>query len=252
MPDGSAERRLIEGRAIRISAAAFDMDALRAFWSRFREMYPGAPEIDVLAATTAAALVAWGDVEGAVGVLDGIVGPRSSVERAYLLLAGGEIEAGRGSLMEAFGGLPPTEATEVIQLVGLLGRVSGAGAQTLATASVQAHLGRGGSAARVLADDAFSLPAGDRPVLLAEAARMADRAGDAESGADIRRRLLVEYPDAPEVGEASLALARYRAGVDRDSAEAIRILEDLITRQPSAAVVPEARLELERLRARQS
>ncbi|MDH3422852.1 MAG: hypothetical protein OEN00_07655, partial [Gemmatimonadota bacterium] len=187
-----------------------------------------------------------------VGVLDGIVGPRSSVERAYLLLAAGDIEAGRGALTEAFGGLPPSEATEVIQLVGLLGRVSGAGGQALAAASVQAHLGRGDVAARVLADEAFGLPDGDRPVLLAEAARMADRAGDAASGADIRRRLLVEYPDAPEVGEASLALARYRASVDRDSAEAIRILEDLITRQPSAAVVPEARLELERLRARRS
>ncbi|MDH3206228.1 MAG: hypothetical protein OEO79_06425 [Gemmatimonadota bacterium] len=252
MPAGAAERRLIEGRAIRISAVAFEMDRLSAFWTRFRETYPGAPEIDALAATTASALVAWGDVAGAVGVLDGIVGPRSSVERAYLLLAAGDIEAGRGALTEAFGGLPPSEATEVIQLVGLLGRVSGAGGQALAAASVQAHLGRGDVAARVLADEAFGLPDGDRPVLLAEAARMADRAGDAASGADIRRRLLVEYPDAPEVGEASLALARYRASVDRDSAEAIRILEDLITRQPSAAVVPEARLELERLRARRS
>jgi hypothetical protein len=54
------------------------------------------------------------------------------------------------------------------------------------------------------------------------------------------------------VGEASLALARHRARVERNTAEAIRLLEELITRQPNAAVVPEARLELERLRGRGS
>lgn len=252
LPGGSAERRLIEGRAIRIAAAAFEIDRLRASWALFREGYPGAPEIDALAAVTAGALIGWGDVDGAVMVLDGIVGPRSSVERAYLLLAGGELEAGRGTLMEAVAGLPPSEATELIQLAGLLGRVSGAGADALARAGVQAHVGLGATAALTLADAAFSLPVGDRAVLMAEASRMADRAGEPASAADIRERLVAEYPDAPEVGEASLALARHRARVERNTAEAIRLLEELITRQPNAAVVPEARLELERLRGRGS
>jgi tetratricopeptide (TPR) repeat protein len=250
MPAGSAERRLVEGRAIRIAAAAFEMDRLRAGWADFREVYPGAPEIDALAAATAAALVAWGDVEGAITILDGVVGPRSSLEKAYLILAGGDIEAGRGSLMQASGGLPPSDATEVIQLAGLLGRVSGQSAGALAVAGVQAHLGRGGAAALKLADEAFGLPVGDRAVLLAEAARMADRAGERAASADIRERLLAEYPDAPEAAEAALALARHRSRVERNAPDAIRILEDLITRQPNAAVVPEARLELERLRSR--
>jgi hypothetical protein len=38
------------------------------------------------------------------------------------------------------------------------------------------------------------------------------------------------------------------ASSEGDTEGAIRILEDLITRRPDAAVVPEARLELERLR----
>jgi tetratricopeptide (TPR) repeat protein len=168
------------------------------------------------------------------------------------MLAAGEVEAGRGSLMEAVGGLAPAEATEAIQLAGLLGRLSPAGSGALARASVLAHLGRGSEAAVALADQAFELPGQDRAVVLAEAARMADRAREALHAADIRRRLLAEYPDAPEVGEAALALARFRARSEGNAPEAIRILEDLITRQPNAAVVPEARLELERLRSRGS
>jgi hypothetical protein len=185
-------------------------------------------------------------------VLDGLEGPRSTIERAYLLLAGGEVGAGQGALMAAVPGLPPSEATEVIQLAGLLGRVSPRGAQALAAAGVQEHLGRGGAAALTLADEAFGLPGPDQPMVLAEAARMADRSASGEAAAAIRRRLVEEHPDAPEVGEATLALARHLARERGSSEAAVRILEDLITRQPNAAVVPEARLELERLRSRGS
>jgi len=127
---------------------------------------------------------------------------------------------------------------------------SGAGAQALSNAIVQAHLGRGATSSQTLADQAFDLPAGDQPLLLAEAARIADRAAAPGVAADIRARLIAEYPDAPESGEASLALARHLAGPGGNAVEATRILEDLITRTPGAAVVPEARLELERLRSR--
>jgi hypothetical protein len=89
---------------------------------------------------------------------------------------------------------------------------------------------------------------GERAALLAEAARMADRGGEPEVGASIRETLLEAHPDAPEVGEASLALARHRARSAAGVEEAIRILEDLITSRPNAAVVPDARMELERLR----
>ena len=56
--------------------------------------------------------------------------------------------------------------------------------------------------------------------------------------------------DAAEVGEASLSLARYHARTPAGVDEAIRLLEQLITSRPNAAVVPDARSELARLRGR--
>jgi TolA-binding protein len=64
--------------------------------------------------------------------------------------------------------------------------------------------------------------------------------------------LVDEHPDAAEAAEATLALARHEAVAGGDRDEAIRLLEELITRRPNAAVVPEARLELQRLRNRGS
>jgi len=250
LPTTSSERRQVEGRAIRIAAEAAEMDRLRTLYAAFRETYPSAGELDALAATTASALIVWGDVEGAAEVLTGVQGPRSSLERAYLLLGSGQIDVGRNLLMEAAVGLPPAEATDVIQLMGILSRVSAPGAQALSNTVVKAHVGRGATASLELADQAFDLPPGDQPILLAEAARIADRAGAPEAAADIRKSLVAEYPAAPEAGEASLALARHLAGPGGDADGARRLLEDLITREPGAAVVPEARLELERLRSR--
>ena len=58
------------------------------------------------------------------------------------------------------------------------------------------------------------------------------------------------HPEVPEVAEASLALARYHARSADGVAEAIRLLENLIAARPNAAVVPDARVELEKLRGR--
>jgi hypothetical protein len=146
-------------------------------------------------------------------------------------------------------GLPPVEATSIIQIASIVGRLSDTGKQALVAAGVEAHRGRGASASADLAEQADALPAQDRAPVLAEAARMAERSGSPDGAAAIRERLLEDHPDAPEVAEASLALARHVASAEGDTAGAIRILEDLITRTPSAAVVPEARLELERLRS---
>jgi hypothetical protein len=89
----------------------------------------------------------------------------------------------------------------------------------------------------------------DRAPLLAEAARIAARGGAVELSADVNAMIVSEFPDAPEVGDASLALARYYAREPEGVDEAIRLLEDLITQRPNAAVVPDARLELQKLRA---
>ena len=71
-----------------------------------------------------------------------------------------------------------------------------------------------------------------------------------EVAAVIHRRIVTDYPEAPEVGEASLALARFHARTDGGVEEAIRLLENLITMRPNAAVVPDARVELDKLRGR--
>ena len=249
-PQGSVDRRRAVARQVRLEAARADPGHLRRLLGDFRDEFPDAPELDELAATLAARLHARGEAEGAAAVLEGIEGPRSAVERAFLLLDAGRIQEGRGALLSALQGLPPEEATDVIQLAGLLGRLGQEGQSLVAAASVAEHRGRASGAVETLADGAEVLPEAERPLVLAEAARIADRAGLREDAAGIRARILDEHPDAPEFEEASLALARHRARTRDGIDSAIRILEELIAARPDAAVVPHARLELERLRGR--
>ena len=102
-----------------------------------------------------------------------------------------------------------------------------------------------------MTDGAQSLGRDERPPLLAEAARIAQRGDLPGEAALIRERILTEFPDSPEVGEAALALARYRAASSDGVDAAIALLEELIISRPNAAVVPDARVELERLRGRE-
>lgn len=245
---GSADRRRATARAISLESTQADSARLHRLLASFREEFPNAPELDALVAGAASVLLGRGDAQGAASLVEGVDGPRSALERGYLLLETGAIEVGRQSLLRAVTGLPPSEATSVIQFAGLLGRVSPPAARALADAGVTAHRGEPARAARGLAEAVGRVADGERAALLAEAARMADRGGEPEVGASIRETLLEAHPDAPEVGEASLALARHRARSAAGVEEAIRILEDLITSRPNAAVVPDARMELERLR----
>ncbi len=248
-PSATDEARQARAAAIRLEAVAAP-EIVRTSFTAFTARFPGAPETDALAAAISVSLQARDDLQGASAVLAGVDGPRTALERAYLLLGSGEVDRARVRLVRAAADLPPVEATEVIQFIGLLGRLSEPAAKELVTASVAAHRGHGAEAATRLAAATEQLGESDRPALLAEAARIADRSGQGEQAADIRRRLIADYPDAPEVGEASLALARHVAGPGGDELEAIRMLEELITSRPDAAVVPEARLELQRLRNR--
>ena len=247
---GSVDRRRATAQVIRLESSRSTPDELRAMVADFREDFPNAPEIDDLAATVAGVLQSRGDSEGAAAVLEGVQGPRSSLERAYLLLADGAIEEGRSALLLALTGLPASQGTEVIQFAGLLGRLSPSGVEALADAGVKAHHGRHREAAIELAGAAATVEAAEAPLVLAAAARIAAEGEEAALAADIRESLIVDYPDAPEVAEASLALARYRSRTPRGVDEAIRLLEDLIMNRPNAAVVPDARVELQRLRSR--
>ena len=95
------------------------------------------------------------------------------MEHGYLLLAAGDLQEGRTALLRALTGLPPSEATLVIQFTGLMGRVSEEGARALAEAGVRAHRGEEAAGARTLAEAVDGLPSEERAPLLAEAARMA-------------------------------------------------------------------------------
>jgi tetratricopeptide (TPR) repeat protein len=249
---GSVDRRRATAQVIRLEAAGSDPDRLRGLLAEFREAFPRAPELDDLGATVAAGLLARDDAVAAAAVLEGIDGPRSNLERGYLLMDAGDVALGRQALLMAVPGLLPSDATEIIQFAGLLGRLSPPGVALLADAGVLAHRGRVEEAARAVAEGADALPEEERPPLLAEAARMAERGGAGEAAAELRRSLLTTFPEAPEVAEAALALARWEAEREGGRDEAIRLLERLIVERPTAAVVPAARRELEKLRGRGS
>lgn len=247
-PEGSADRRRSAVQALRLGAGSMEVGELRAAFAAFTREFPGAPESDDLAATVSLALQVRGDDAGALTVLEGVQGPRSALERGYLLLAAGRVGEGREALSGTLEGLSPTEATGTIRLVGLLGRLSADGAATLARASSEAHRGRTDEAIALLSSDRSAATPAERAALLAHAARVAEDSGDRPAAAGLRTRLLEAYPDDPSVPEAALALARYHAGQGGDVARAIEILEELIASRPNAAVVPNARTELARLR----
>lgn len=246
----SVDRRRATARAIELEGGHAEPERLTRLLTDFRQRFENAPELDGLAATVAAALHARGDEVGAEAVLEGVSGPRSSLERGYLLLGRGELEEGRAALLLALTGLPPSDATGVIQFTGLLGRISAEGAEALAAAGVQARRGEAEAAAMHLAATVDDLPGDERAPLLAEAGRIASSGGAHEAAAAIRTRLLEDHPGASESAEAALELARHHARSAEGVDEAIRLLEDLIARRPNAAIVPDARLELQRLRSR--
>lgn len=247
LPERSTERRRALAQALGLSVGRTDPAAVERELDAFREEFPDAPELDGLAARVASGLQARGDADGASRVLQDVQGPRSALERAYLHLEAGELDAGVAALHEAIALLPPTSATEVIQLVSLLGRVGPAATQALGRAAVLSHRGAGAQGVESLVGALAELPESDRPSLLAHAARMADQAGAEARGAELRRRLVEEHRGSQEMPEAALALARWDAQNGRPQ-EAIRMLEALIVERPGSPVVPDARRELDRIR----
>jgi tetratricopeptide (TPR) repeat protein len=248
-PEGSSDRRQAGVQALRLGIVALPGSDLRPSFDAFAEEYPAAPEIDELAAAVSRRLRVDGDPAGALAVLSRATGPRSSIERGYLLLAEGRIPEGRDVLMGAVEAVSPSEATETIRLVGLLGRLSPTGAALLGRATATAHHGRLEEALALLVEGDLSAPS-ERAELLAHAARLAEDAGAVARAVALRETLLSEYPEDPGVPEAALDLARHHATQGPEGRErAIRILEEMIASTPNAAVAPTARAELARLRS---
>jgi tetratricopeptide (TPR) repeat protein len=247
LPRGSNERRHVVGDAIRIQASRGEPEALTSRLASFRSEFPDAAELDELASVVALGLQSRGHSQAAATVLTDVLGPRSSLERAYLHLDGGDVEAGIAALQESLAALPPATATDVIQLVSLLDRVGAPAAKVVARAAVLEHRGAPRDALEHITAELGSLPAEDQPALLSHAARLADGAGSPELGTQFRQTLVDQHPDAAEMPDAVLMLSRARAQAGRVP-EAIALLEKLILERPSSPVVPAARRELDRLK----
>lgn len=248
-PPGSAGRPAARTEELRLRVAAGDREEAARALAAFRGEHPDSPDLDELAATLAQRLLARGMREAALEVLSGIEGPGASLERAFLLLEGGEYADGTAALQAALPELEPSRATEMIELTLALDELTAAGRRLAAEAAGARHRGRPEQAARVVREGADRVPAPDRPALLALGARAADEAGLPAEAAALRRRIVAEHSDAREYAEAALGLARAVAAEPGGRDEAVAILEALIVALPESPVAPGARRELERIRA---
>lgn len=249
LPERSPERRRALAEMIRLETATGAPLALLDRFAAFREEFPNAPEADPLAVALSARFRENGDLETAAFVLEGVQGPLSAQERAWLALEAGNRESARINLMLAAGGLPATEATAIVQLIGILDRVGEQAAALAGGVSIARHREGAGAAFSLVNDAVHALPPDDQPPLLAMAARIADEIDQQGEAARLRESLAATFPESSEAPEAILQLARYRAATLTGVPAAIELLEELILARPNSAVVPVARRELERLRA---
>lgn len=248
LPKASADRRRLMAEEIRMRARRADAVVLSKQWEAFRQEYPQAPELDELAALVSTGLRSSGQGDEAGEVLASVQGPESSLERAYLNLADGRLEVARAQLILAVPGLDPLKGTGELQIASLLGRMSPIGQGVLAKAAVDAHRGRSREGALALEKALPDLPEEDRPLALGQAARFAADVGADEEAARLRTALIERYPESSDAPEAMLFLARWHARSPGGVAQAVELLERLILKTPDAAVAPDARRELQRLR----
>ncbi len=243
---GSPGRRRAMADRIELLAARDPGQALDAL-NAFIVEHPEAPEVDGLSAAIARALERDGRRGEAERVLSGVDGPRSSLVRGRLLLARGEIAGARAEYVRAAPGLEGREATRVLTLATLLGRIPATSGPVVGDALRLRDRGDAGAAVdRILAGVAAVEPDGRAP-LLDFAAGVAVESGLMEEARTIRRRIVTDHPGAAEAPRALLALARDLGSEVDARAEARELLERLIIEYPRSALVPQARRELDRL-----
>ncbi len=252
--EGSPERRRTLAQGLRLEAEMrpLDTESISSGLEAFKEEFPDASELDPLAALVSVRLQAEGDLAGAVVALQGVDGPASSLERAYLILAGGDPADAREDLLSALAGLPAGQATDVIALVALLDRSSAAGQQIAASATVLAHRGAAAEAVAEVESGRSGLPDPEQAGLVALAGRIASGHGLSDEAEAAWTTLIEDFPDAPEAPEAALYLAMSRAARPEGRDEAIGLLENLIVTRPNSPIVPAARRELDRIRSQGS
>jgi tetratricopeptide (TPR) repeat protein len=244
--DGSMTRGR-QADAVRIELmAAREPGAARQALRQFRDEHHEPPELDRLAAVVAEAVLASGDAAGAEQALIGVRGHRVALLRGRLALARGDLEPARTAFLAAAPGLGTAEATRILSLVALLGRVSADRGVLLAEVMGAAAAGEPGVGIDRLVDGIQGVEGSERAALLDFAAGLAD-AHDLEADARaLRRTLVAEHPRSDEAPAALLALARGLGAEEQD--EARELLERLIVEYPRSALVPQARRELDRIR----
>lgn len=248
-PSGSPVRRRALAAMVELEIDGGSLESAREKLADFRAEYPDAGELDRLAALLARRLSEKGDTAEAGDVVEGVSGPRSALERGYLHLEAGDVDRGREELESAVAELEAGEATDVLELLVVLEGAEAEAARLAGRAAALERRGFAGRAVEAVAEGLRDVPVDDRPALLALAARVAEGSGDASKAADLRARIVADFPDAPQYPEAALRLARQRAERADQRESAVEILEELIVSRPGSAVTPDARRELERLRA---
>ena len=167
----------------------------------------------------------------------------SAEEVARLLGAQDSRDEGLHAILLRASSLPTDRATLWIQLLATVER-TGVEAGGLAARAVARADGRDapGGVTLLLEGVEEGFPEEDRAALLALASHLLAEEDPARS-AELRRRLIREWPEALEVPEAQVQLARHllEQGGEAARGEAVEILEALLLRRPSHPLAPEAR-----------
>lgn len=193
--------------------------------------------------------IAWGfvrlgDVARASAAIQrfGLAGDR--VIAGYLALYAGDLATARRALDAAAGNTP-----DVVMAVALLARTRADSAPVVGHAFVALASGDSARAAEAFVAAASSAALADAaPLLLATAARL-----DAARRADplaipLWRRVVEEYASAPEAPEADLEWGRALKR-QADVTGAVARWQHLILTYPESALVPQARRELDLVKA---
>ncbi len=167
----------------------------------------------------------------------------SAEEVARLLGAQDSRDQGLQAIILRASSLPTDRATLWIQLLATAERtgVEAGGLAARAVARADERDAPGGVALLLQGLDG-GLPEEDRAALLALASHLLTDPEPVRA-AELRRRLIREWPDALEIPEAQVQLARHLLGQGGEAAreEAVEILEALLLRRPSHPLAPEAR-----------
>ena len=246
---GSPQRRQALAVRVQLAARNGDLPVALEELEALRSEFPNAPELDATISATASALLEVGRLDDAERLVATADGPRAGLVKGRILIRRGDLARARAALLSVAPGLQGGEATETIQLVTLLGKVSAQGGE-LITETLGLPAGERAAAIEGLLDRTATLAVAERTAILDFAAAMADRSGLGELAELVRREIITKHPAAHETPAALLALARALGRRDGGTEEALVLLEKLIIEYPRSALVPQARQELDQLMQR--